>query len=179
MQDWGAFSNKFIMTCRIKAIDYDFEKFTEVEIADFDEEQIVAFVEGWFKSKNDCQKAKIFINRLRSGKYQSVRELAKTPLLLTLLCLIFSDSLSFPLNHSELYEDGLKILLQTWDSSRNIERDYIYKSLSLRNKKNLLSQIAYFTFSTGSYIFTQQTVRREINNYTQRLPNIDQKFSRR
>ena len=175
-QNWGTYPNRFIISCRIKALDYEFEKFTEVEIADFDEEQIVAFVEGWFKSRNDCQKAKLFINRLRSEKYKSVKDLAKTPLLLTLLCLVFSDSLSFPLNHSDLYEEGLDILLQTWDASRNIVRDEpdeTYKKLLLRDKKNLLSQIAYSTFSTGSYIFSQQEVKCVIIDYIRSLPDTN------
>ncbi len=36
-------SNQYVMTCRIAAREYTFEKFTEVEIADFDWEQITTF----------------------------------------------------------------------------------------------------------------------------------------
>ena len=39
------------MTCRIAAREYTFEKFTEVEIADFDEQQITTFANNWFKDK--------------------------------------------------------------------------------------------------------------------------------
>jgi predicted NACHT family NTPase len=34
---------QFVMTCRIAAREYTFQHFTEVEVADFDEEQIAEF----------------------------------------------------------------------------------------------------------------------------------------
>lgn len=43
--------NQYLMTCRIAAREYTFTKFTEVEIADFDWEQIAIFATNWFKHK--------------------------------------------------------------------------------------------------------------------------------
>ena len=40
--------NQYIITCRIAAQEYRFESFTEVEIADFDDKQIRAFISKWF-----------------------------------------------------------------------------------------------------------------------------------
>ena len=39
------------MTCRIAAREYTFEQFTEVEIADFNDEQIAQFAHKWFKAR--------------------------------------------------------------------------------------------------------------------------------
>ncbi|WP_375499397.1 NACHT domain-containing protein [uncultured Nostoc sp.] len=44
-------NNQFVMTCRIAAREYTFEKFTEVEVADFDDDQISNFANNWFKEK--------------------------------------------------------------------------------------------------------------------------------
>ena len=41
--------NQFVVTCRIAAREYTYEKFTEVEVADFDDGQIKDFVNKWFK----------------------------------------------------------------------------------------------------------------------------------
>ncbi len=87
--------NQFIITCRIAAREYTFETFTEVEIADFSGK--------WFCSKNDPIKAELFLQRLEED--EPIRELATSPLLLTLLCLVFEDSGSFP---KPLYQNSSK-----------------------------------------------------------------------
>ncbi|MGH8003067.1 MAG: NACHT domain-containing protein [Brasilonema sp.] len=44
-------TNQFVITCRIASKEYTFEPFTEVEVADFDEEQIAIFAQNWFRGK--------------------------------------------------------------------------------------------------------------------------------
>ena len=164
--------NKFVITCRIAASEYNFEKFTSVEVADFDDEQINNFANNWFKSKNTKiaeNRADNFINKLNEN--QSIKELATNPLLLTLLCLEFEDYLDFPANRSELYERGVGILLSKWDAKRGIERDQVYKRLSLRRKEDLLSQIALKTFERGDYFFKQKELKQNIVDYICNLPD--------
>jgi len=161
--------NQFVITCRIAAREYTFEQFTEVEIADFDDEQIADFSSKWFRSKNDPIKAERFLERLKED--EPIRELATNPLLLTLLCLVFEDSGSFPSNRAELYENGVDVLLKKWDVKRNIERDQVYKRLSLKRKEDLLSQIARATFEAGNYFFKEREVERYISQYIQNLPD--------
>jgi predicted NACHT family NTPase len=161
--------NTFIITCRIAAKEYTFEQFTEVEIADFDNQQIATFTTKWFQAKQDPDKAETFIERLDQDK--GIRELATSPILLTLLCLVFEESGTFPANRSELYKDGLDVLLKKWDAKRNIERDQAYKRLSLKRKEDLLSQIAINTFEHGNYFFKQKEVEREINIYIRNFPD--------
>jgi predicted NACHT family NTPase len=161
--------NQFVITCRIAAWEYTFEQFTEVEIADFNDKQIADFSGKWFRSKNDPIKAERFLQKLKED--EPIQELATSPLLLTLLCLVFEDSGSFPINHAELYQTGVDVLLKKWDVKRNIERDQAYKRLSLKRKEDLLSQIAYTTFEAGNYFFKQREVERYITQYIQNLPD--------
>jgi predicted NACHT family NTPase len=103
--------NKFVMTCRrIAAQDYRFEGFGDVEVADFDEQQIDQFAHKWFKP--DTNKADRFVLLLSEPENKPVKELATNPLLLTLLCLVFEESDSFPLRRSDLYEKGIDLLLK-------------------------------------------------------------------
>jgi predicted NACHT family NTPase len=171
------YKNKFIITCRLAVTEYNFENFTEVEIADFEDEQITYFVKGWFDSENDQKQADRFLQKLNYKENKPIRELATNPLLLTLLCFVFGDSGSFPTHRSELYKDGLDVLLRKWDAKRYIERAQIYKNLSSKHKENLLSQIAYSTFTTGNYVFKQEKAEDEITNYIQKLPSNDQNES--
>ncbi|MEG3991587.1 NACHT domain-containing NTPase [Microcoleus sp. S28C3] len=159
-------TNHFVMTCRIAAKDYTFDKFKDVEVADFDDKQIATFARKWFQAKEPA-KAEEFIQQLRENN--RIRELATNPLLLTLLCLVFEESAQFPGLRSELYEEGVDILLRRWDETRNIEREPIYKNLSLQHKKDLLSQIALTTFERGDYFFKQKQLEQYIFNYIRNL----------
>ena len=160
--------NLFVITCRIAAREYTFEQFAEVEVADFDNQQIAEFSKKWFQIK-DPEKADKFIQKLQEN--EPIRELATNPLLLTLLCLVFEESADFPSNRSELYKEGLDILLKKWDTKRNIEREQVYKKLSLQRKEDLLSEIALTTFEEGNYFFKQKEVEKSIVDYIRNIPN--------
>ena len=72
--------SQMVVTCRIAAKQYIFEQFTEVEVADFDEQQIAIFAENWFRKKE--VKTEDFLVELERNS--RVQELATSPLLLTL-----------------------------------------------------------------------------------------------
>ncbi|MEH2371991.1 NACHT domain-containing protein [Nostoc sp.] len=163
------FDNHFVIACRIAAWEYTFDKFTEVEIADFDDKQISEFASNWFKNK--LVKSEKFIKSLK--KNNRVYQLAVTPLLLTLLCLVFEESESLPNNRSESYHEGLDVLLKKWDAKRGIHRDQIYEKLSLPRKKDLLRQIAYSTFEKEKYFFTPLEVKLILKKYIEKISNHD------
>jgi predicted NACHT family NTPase len=163
--------NQFVVTCRIAAREYVFERFTEVEVADFSREQVAEFVGNWFRHKQDPVKAERFLEKVKEEG--SIAELSTSPLLLTLLCLVFEDSGSFPSNRAELYETGVGVLLNKWDKKRNIEREQVYKGLSLKRKEDLLSYVARATFEAGNYFFKKREAEWLIGEYIQNLPNAD------
>jgi predicted NACHT family NTPase len=162
--------NQLVITCRIAARDYWLEAFTEVEIADFDDQQIGVFVTKWF-AHHDVAKTEPFLRGLQDKP--RIRELATNPLLLTLLCWSFGESGYFNPSRSGLYKDGLEVLLKKWDSKRNIERDQIYKNLSVDRKQRMLSQLAYTTFEAGDYLFPEKRATMEIGNYIENLPEAN------
>jgi len=171
------YRNQFIITCRIAAKQYRFSGFTYIEVADFNQEQIEDFAKKWFgavakNSENEGkEKASQFIEKLSSRENQQIRELAVTPILLNLTCLVFQAKADFPSNRARLYEEGLEILLRKWDESRGIKRDKAYRKLSLGNRIELLSQIASITFSKNHYFFEESEVKRCIEDYLLTLPN--------
>ncbi|MEH2048311.1 NACHT domain-containing protein [Nostoc sp.] len=163
-------TNQFVITCRIAAKEYTYQSFTEVEMADFDEKQIAIFAQNWFQL-TDSVKSQRFIQKLKENK--PIQELASSPLLLTLLCLVFGDSGDFPANRSELYQEGLDVLLKKWDAKRNIEREQVYKNLSLQRKEDLLSLIGLTTFEQKDYFFKQKTAEVYIADFIRNLRNAD------
>jgi predicted NACHT family NTPase len=163
-------NNHIVITCRIAAREYIFQQFTEVEIADFDDNQIQSFSDKWFKTKEGKAKSttgNLFWQALEERK--PVKELATSPLLLTLLCLEFDNSSAFPQSRSELYERALNVLLAKWDGQRRIKRDDVYEGLSLKRKETLLGQLAMYTFERGDYFFKERAAMGQVEQYIRNL----------
>ncbi len=165
--------NQFVITCRIAGREYNFKQFKEVEVADFDFQQIDSFVTKWF-AIIDPIKGDMFIQKLKRN--EPIQELATNPLLLTLLCLVFAESADFPSNRSQLYKEGLNLLLKKWDANQNIERSQVYKELSIQHKQDLLSQIALRTFERCDYFFRQKEIEQHIADYICNVPGINNEF---
>jgi len=92
--------NRFITSCRVAAYRHNFRRFTDVAMADFDDAQIENFITNWFRSEpqtgQDCWQ------KLNNEEHRSAKELTQTPLLLTLVCLLYQRSRKFPTNRATL-----------------------------------------------------------------------------
>ncbi|OUL29342.1 NACHT domain-containing NTPase [Nostoc sp. 106C] len=168
--------NRVIITCRIAAQHYRFHGFTEVEIADFTKLQIVTFAYKWFiaVAKKTPAKAQAlahkFMKKLELPENSPILELASTPILLNLTCLLFQFIEDFPSQRAELYKQGLDLLLVRWDEARGVKRDHIYRNLSLLQKIKLLSRVAAISFAQGDYFLPENKMRQLITGYLSHLP---------
>jgi energy-coupling factor transporter ATP-binding protein EcfA2 len=159
--------NRFIVSCRTAAYRNNFQRFTDVKLADFDDTQIEQFIDNWFQSELDKQAgtAQKCWELLQKPEYAAAKELAHTPLLLTFLCLNYDRSQNFPNNRSVLYKKALRILLEEWAAEKRILRDEIYQGLSTELEESLLSEIAYSGFETDKLFFSQREVVEEIKTF--------------
>lgn len=165
-----------LITCRIAASDYSFNPFTYVELADFTERQIETFVGNWFRNGEggrDEETSRKFMEEFGRDDNKGLRDLARTPLLLTLLCLAFNETMTFPQRRVEIYKEALDALLKKWDSSRKIKRDEVYRKLSLGHKENLLARIAAETFERNEYFIPQGELARRITDFVKNVPPHD------
>jgi predicted NACHT family NTPase len=110
---------------------------------------------------------------LKSNK--PIRELAITPILLSLTCLVFHHTGKFYSKRSQLYQEGLELLLEQWDKSREVERDEIYRDLSVERKLELLSYLAVKKFEQSQYVLFEQ---EELEQYIAEFLGIGQRDSR-
>jgi predicted NACHT family NTPase len=169
-----------IVTCRTQSQESRFERFDYVEVADFNEPQVRAFAEHWFKTVMRDEsagraRAQEFLEQLFLEENKPIRELAITPILLSLTCACIHQTGSFTRSDPKLYEEGLELLLEQWDRSREIERDEIYHDLSVERKLELLSYLAVKKFEQPQYVLFEQT---EIEGYIAEFLGIDQRDSR-
>jgi len=145
--------NKFVISCRNAASNYQFNDFAYFEISDFDEDQVGSYIRNWFDI--DQITASQFVEQLQQPRHWNIKELTQNPLLLNLLCIVFEETKKIPAKKSDLYRKAMDCLLQKWDESKGIKRDQIYRVLSLKNKKKLLAHLA-FEFSTQGTVFFDQ-----------------------
>lgn len=156
--------NHFVASCRIAAYHSSFKRFTDVTIAEFDDDQIEQFIRRWFNSELDQQEqtADQYWELLASEEHKATKELAQTPLLLTFLCLVYDREQTFPQTRSTLYGDALNILLKDWAAQKRLERDPIYKGFHPELVKELLAEIAYTSFRENQLFFSKTEITDRI-----------------
>ena len=179
--------NRFIASCRIAAYKGGFTRFTEVEMAEFDDLQIEAYIKNWFdstphqyryqldkemKTAEQCWKA------LNTIGHHGTKELARNPLLLTLLCMVYDNSQNFPRNRADLYEKALSIFLEEWAAEKRIRREEsISQYLDVAAEKRMLSEIAAKNFEENHLFFGQDELIDQIQQFGEGNANTPQTFN--
>ena len=168
--------NRFILSCRTAARTH-LRQFTDIEIVEFDDQQIQSFIEHWFSSELDRKNetAKNCWELLQKEEYKSAKELAHTPLLLTFLCLVYDENQSFPTNRSRLYQDALRILLEKWSAEKRLpNRGLVYENLSIEQEEILLSEVAYQNFVADKLFLEKREIVKQIKDHLKQNLNAPQ-----
>lgn len=170
-----ASNNRFIISCRKEFQAYQSKKFARfifVKIADFDRTQRDYFIEKWFDevvviAQQRSVKANDLIKKLERPENKRIRELADTPLLLHLICLIFQERGDLPSKRVDLYREAIDLLLKKWNQFN--ERLHI----DVVELKTVLRRIAAITFETGKSSFEEAEISPIIANFPQTLSNTE------
>lgn len=160
--------SNIVVTCRVATTEYIFTQFKYVEIADFSNEQQRAFVAKWYST--DRAHLGMFMKGWKRQDSDGFRDLARTPLLLALLCLAFDSTLQFPARRVELYQEAFSALLRRWDSSRGIARDKPYRALSHVRKEQLLSRIAADMFFKSAFLISTHDLENLVQKHISEFP---------
>ncbi len=149
--------NRFVTSCRTAQYKNYFKKFSDVVLADFSDEQVEKFAEAWFSSLKATQHdvAAEFLKQLRNPGNAGALELARTPLLLTFLCMTFEKGQELPPNPALLYERALDILLREWAADKFVHNDPIAEGLHARLELDMLSEMAATLFAKNQFFFTR------------------------
>ncbi|MFP4102531.1 NACHT domain-containing protein [Coleofasciculus sp.] len=155
--------NRFIASCRVAAYRHNFRRFTDVAMAEFDDDQIENFISNWFQREPEIGQE--CWQKLNHEDNKAAKELTQTPLLLTLVCLLYQRSRKFPTNRATLYERALRVLLEEWAAEKGVFKDDVYKGLDTKRKEMMLSEIAHDAFQ-ADHLFLP---RREITNQIEQI----------
>jgi DNA-binding CsgD family transcriptional regulator len=174
--------NRFILTCRTQIIVSIPDGFTSVEVADFNEEQVGQFVKNWFKASGQSaieveQRWERFNNVI--DKRKALKELTVTPVLLSLMCLVFQDEGAMPLDMTWLYKKGIQLLLNKWNDGKAIDGWEVgseaYRQLNVEQKEALLAEIAAHKFENPNnfVLFQQEEIVTQITKYLGLSNDVD------
>lgn len=118
--------------------------FEHFGIQDLDDDQIEAFIRGWFALTfpQQPQQAAQRIERVLGsvGQSKPIRLLAGNPMLLTIMVLLAREE-ELPRERAKFYEKAVEVLCHHWDVNRNLGLPED-KYLNADDKKTLLRRIA-------------------------------------
>lgn len=176
--------NRFIASSRIGAYKGGFTRFTEVEMANFDNSQVEGYISKWFSSRPNLHQfnenmtlAQQCWKALEAPDHQATKKLAYNPLLLTLLCIVYENEQNFPSNRIILYEKVLNILLKKWSAEKHIRRNLpASQYLDISTVKKIFSEIAAKNFKADRVLFSEDELINQIQEFFQRDTNIPTTF---
>ncbi len=117
----------------------DYRHFT---LEDFNEEEMEKFIEKWYHNRLDNpQVAEEKANDLKTAikKNPRIRELAKNPLLVTIITIIHRYEAQLPDDRLILYDKATEALLYTWDNVKEI----IDEQFKFEDKRRFLEKVAF------------------------------------
>ena len=163
--------NRYVVTCRTAGWEEGLltGEFARLLIRDFSEGDTHRFIAGWYRavrsqevsgriglSEEGHERALVEAQRRAASEAQalmdaiagnlSLSELARNPLILSLIALVHYRRRDLPQGRTKLYQECLEILLDVWDRE---DKELDLKALSLNAKETILRRIAHHFHRQG------------------------------
>lgn len=148
-------NNQVIITCRYGVYDYGFKRFTEVEACRLTLPKMERYIHQWHqtqqkKGTSNSSKEQEIVETLKNREQEliqalredeSIRRLASTPLILSLICITLESGRGIPKNMYALCDDAFITSIELWDQHRHINRNST--KLSKLKKIDFLGKIGF------------------------------------
>ncbi|MDJ0620180.1 MAG: HEAT repeat domain-containing protein [Calothrix sp. MO_192.B10] len=149
-------SNRTIITSRPAGYRRDFfrtDEFPHYQLQLFDDDKIKEFTEKWYESRfQDPMEATRRQESLQKAlaEQNRIQELARNPLLLTIIALIHRYEAHLPRQRYKLYERAMNTLLTNWDAGKELNYKLPFEYLNRDDIPRLMQQLAYWIHTQGS-----------------------------
>ncbi len=151
------------VTCRRVGWKGGLTAFQNLEVLDFDWEQIQEFINNWFKATPSKAEG---LRQALAGNLR-MQTLAANPLILSLIAIVYEQELELPERRAELYKRCVEVLLREWDAKREIKR---FSQFTTDRKRDLLEEVAWHFHLTGRRYFPESDLLKLISNF---LPTVN------
>jgi hypothetical protein len=168
--------NKIVVTSRIVGytdamLSGGFEHYT---ILPFGKEQMSDYIDKWAEMVEKSEKVNDYdmegashqASALRSIIFEDINifELAKSPLILNILCLLNRQGITIPTRRVELYEQAIDTLIKTWDLSKGIEL-----KMDPLIMKDLLQRLAFWFYVKNRITSSEYDIQNYLRDQMSRL----------
>lgn len=144
---------KFILTSRTGEFELSIPNSQTYEIADFSEIQISTFIKNWFRKTETSSK---MLQEINNSPY---KDTTLKPLNLAHLCALYEKYGEIPNKPKTVYKKIVQLLIEDWDSQRNIRRVSKYSQFTVDRKFEFLCHLSYIlTSQYGRAIFTKELI---------------------
>lgn len=151
---WRYPNCKQYVSCRTGYYQNWFPKFHQCEVLPFTLGQANELITKWFAYEQ--KKAASLIKSLELSEV--AREIANSPLLLSLACVAAEDDLKPFNSRTDLLETSITTLLSRLDARKLVTRHDVYKGLSTGDRSKLLQYIAYSGAQRGKREWKEQEI---------------------
>ncbi|KST65567.1 HEAT repeat domain-containing protein [Mastigocoleus testarum] len=154
-------SNKTIITSRPAGYRQDFfhtDEFPHYQLQLFDERKIKEFTQKWYQSRfQDPTEATRRQESLQKAlaEQKRIQELARNPLLLTIIALIHRYEAHLPRQRYKLYDRAVNTLLTNWDADKDLNYQLPFEYLNRDDIPRLMEQLAYWIQTQGGTADTE------------------------
>lgn len=148
------YKNRVVITCRTGVSQSVYGQFIQATIQPFSDNQIAHFCHHWFQT--DPQKETAFLGWLNSVKADGDAsfELAGSPLLLALLCIVFERQAAIPNRRSQIYEQAFGSILDELNANHILSEKTVIAPKTYQDKLALFTKIATLAFQNEQKLFT-------------------------
>ncbi len=170
--------NKFVLTSRVvgyRAVRPSAEDLVECTIVDFEEDEIEEFIKHWTTALEKQAQGNTLVARtdaetdrreLLDSIHQNpgVRQLASTPLLLTILALMKRQGVTLPERRVQLYDQYVNTLLSTWNRARSLSGRAPGRDIDELQTVRILAPLALWMHevSPGVGLVGREDMRRKL-----------------
>jgi formylglycine-generating enzyme required for sulfatase activity len=170
--------NKFVLTSRVvgyRAVRPSAEDLVECTIVDFEDDEIEEFVAHWTTALERQVQGNTAVARADAevdhrelldaiNHNPGVRQLASTPLLLTILALMKRQGVTLPERRVQLYDQYVTTLLSTWNRARSLSGRAPGRDIDEIQTVRILAPLALWMheISPGVGLVGREDMRRKL-----------------
>ncbi|MBE7379909.1 MAG: HEAT repeat domain-containing protein [Leptolyngbya sp. SIO1E4] len=144
-----------IITSRPAGYKRDFfrtDEYPHYELQPFNDEKIETFIDHWYDSRfeleSERERRQTSLRKALNDQPR-IKQLARNPLLLTIIALIHRYQAKLPKERYKLYDKAVETLLTTWDSNKELSNHEILEYLELDDLRRLMERLAYWIHCQG------------------------------
>ena len=121
-----------VISHRATNVDVQFPGFRYVEILEFDDRQIFEFSQKWFMSRGGTQEQhQRFLEYLDDPQSLTLKTMARRPLVLTLLCIVFQKKERFLIGDFRLYRTIAELFIDRWNHIKGLYRSLVVSDIDI------------------------------------------------